>query len=145
MTQSPAAAFVSTRLITDDLDAMVAFYEQLTGTTAVRPAPVFAEIVTPTATLALGSTATVPLFAPGSAEAAANRSAILELLVDDVDAEYARLAALGTAFVAEPALMPWGNRVFFLRDPDQNLVGVFSPVSAEAVERFAGRYGRYGR
>ncbi|WP_217615245.1 VOC family protein [Cellulomonas sp. GbtcB1] len=142
MTQSPGPAFVSIRLITDDLDAMVAFYEQLTGTTALRPAPVFAEIVTPTATLAIGSTATVPLFAPGSAEAAANRSAILELLVDDVDAEYARLAALGTEFVAGPALMPWGNRVFFLRDPDQNLVGVFSPVSAEAVERFAGRYGR---
>ncbi|WP_147796702.1 VOC family protein [Cellulomonas sp. Y8] len=142
MTSSRTPALVSTRLITDDIDAMVDFYEQLTGTTAVRPAPVFAEIVTPTATLALGSTATVPLFAPGSAEAAANRSAIVEFLVDDVDAEYARLAALGTEFVAEPALMPWGNRVFFLRDPDQNLVGVFSPASAEAVERFAGRYGR---
>jgi predicted enzyme related to lactoylglutathione lyase len=142
MTSSQTPALVSIRLITDDLDAMVAFYEQLTGTTALRPAPVFAEIVTPTATLAIGSTATVPLFAPGSAEAAANRSAMLELLVDDVDAEYARLAALGTEFVAGPALMPWGNRVFFLRDPDQNLVGVFSPVSAEAVERFAGRYGR---
>ncbi|MFF8569115.1 VOC family protein [Streptomyces albidoflavus] len=142
MTTSHATAFVSTRIITDNLDAMVHFYEQLTGTTAVRPAPVFAEILTPTATLAIGSTATVPLFAPGSAEAASNRSAIFEFLVNDVDAEYARLAALGTQFVAEPALMPWGNRVFFLRDPDQNLVGVFSPVSAEAVERFAGRYSR---
>ncbi|WP_018179227.1 VOC family protein [Jongsikchunia kroppenstedtii] len=142
MTDSHVTAFVSTRIITDNLDAMVAFYEQLTGTTAVRPAPVFAEIITPTATLAIGSTATVPLFAPGSAEAAANRSAILEFLVQDVDAEFARLAALGMEFVAEPALMPWGNRVFFVRDPDQNLVGVFSPVSAEATERFAGRYGR---
>ncbi|MFE3051099.1 VOC family protein [Streptomyces albidoflavus] len=142
MTTSHATAFVSTRIITDNLDAMVHFYEQLTGTTAIRPAPVFAEILTPTATLAIGSTTTVPLFAPGSAEAASNRSAIFEFLVNDVDAEYARLAALGTQFVAEPALMPWGNRVFFLRDPDQNLVGVFSPESAEAVERFAGRYSR---
>lgn len=142
MTHSRAAAFVSTRIITDNLDAMVDFYEQLTGTTAVRPAPVFAEILTQTATLAIGSTATVPLFAPGSAEAAANRSTIVEFLVDDVDAEYARLDALGTDLVAAPALMPWGNRVFFLRDPDRNLVGVFSPVSAEAIERFAGRYGR---
>jgi predicted enzyme related to lactoylglutathione lyase len=142
MTHSHAAAFVSARIITDNLDAMVDFYEQLTGTTAVRPAPVFAEILTQTAALAIGSTATVPLFAPGSAEAAVNRSAIFEFLVDDVDAEYARLDALGTDIVAEPALMPWGNRVFFLRDPDRNLVGVFSPVSAEAIERFAGRYGR---
>lgn len=142
MTNSHATAFVSTRIITDDLDAMVDFYEQLTGTAASRPAPVFAEILTPTATLAMGSSATVPLFAPGSAEAAANRSVILEFLVDDVDAEYARVAALGMECVAEPALMPWGNRVFFIRDPDQNLVGVFSPVSAEAIERFAGRYDR---
>ncbi|MBK0331625.1 VOC family protein [Brachybacterium sp. MASK1Z-5] len=142
MTTSDATSLVSIRIITDDLDAMVDFYEQLTGTTAVRPAPVFAEILTPIATLALGSTATVPLFAPGSAEAGANRSTILEFLVDDVDAEYARLAALGMEFVAAPALMPWGNRVFFLRDPDQNLVGVFSPVTTEAIERFAGRYGR---
>ena len=142
MTNSYVTAFVSTRIITDNLDAMVDFYEQLTGTTAVRPAPVFAEILTPTATLAIGSTATVPLFAPGSAEAAANRSAILEFLVDDVDTEYARMAALGVEVVAEPALMPWGNRVFFLRDPDQNLVGLFSPASAEAIERFAGRYSR---
>ncbi|WP_043660874.1 VOC family protein [Nocardia thailandica] len=142
MTHYHATAFVSTRLITDDLDPMVAFYEQLTGTSAVRLAPVFAEIVTPTATLAIGSTATVPLFAPGSAEASANRSAILEFLVDDVDAEYARVAALGAEVVAEPALMPWGNRVFFVRDPDANLVGVFSPVSADAIERFAGRHDR---
>jgi predicted enzyme related to lactoylglutathione lyase len=142
MTNSHATAFVSTRIITDNLDAMVHFYEQLTGTTAVRPAPVFAEILTPTATLAIGSTATVPLFAPGSAEAAANRSAILEFLVDDVDTEHARMAALGVEVIAPPALMPWGNRVFFLRDPDHNLVGVFSPVSAEAIERFAGRYSR---
>lgn len=142
MTTSDATSLVSIRIITEDLDAMVDFYERLTGATAVRPAPVFAEILTPTATLALGSSATVPLFAPGSAEAGANRSTILEFLVDDVDAEYTRLAALGMEFVAAPALMPWGNKVFFLRDPDQNLVGVFSPVTPEAIERFAGRYGR---
>lgn len=132
--------FVSTRIITDDLDRMVAFYEQLTGTTAQRPAPVFAEIVTPTATLAIGSTATVPLFAPDSAEAASNHSAILEFLVDDVDAEYTRLSGLGLEFVAEPRTMPWGNRVFFLRDPDGNLIGVFTPSTPEAIERFSGRY-----
>lgn len=140
MTTQHATAFVSTRIITDNLDAMVDFYEQLTGTTAVRPAPVFAEIITPTATLAIGSTATVPLFASGSAEAAANRSAIFEFLVDDVDTEYRRLSTLGIEFVADPALMPWGNRVFFVRDPDRNLVGMFSPVTAEAIERFTGRY-----
>jgi catechol 2,3-dioxygenase-like lactoylglutathione lyase family enzyme len=135
--------FVSTRLITADLDRMVEFYELVTGVAADRPAPVFAEFVLPTATLAIGDVRTVPLFAPGAAEAAANRSAILEFLVGGsggVDAAYERLAAAGVELVTAPALMPWGNRVFFLRDPDGNLVGLFQPETPEAIARFAGRY-----
>ncbi|WP_022882220.1 VOC family protein [Gryllotalpicola ginsengisoli] len=131
--------FVSTRFVTDDVDGMAAFYEQLTGIAASRPAPVFAELITPTATLAIGSTSTVPVFAPGAAEPAANRSAIIEFLVDDVDAEFRRLDALGLDFVTEPALMPWGNRAFFLRDPDGNLIGLFTPSTPAAIERFADR------
>jgi catechol 2,3-dioxygenase-like lactoylglutathione lyase family enzyme len=131
--------FVSTRVVTADLDRMVAFYELVTGVTAIRPAPVFAELVTPTATFAIGHASTVPVFAPGAAEPAANRSAIFEFLVDDVDAEYVRLGEAGLEFVTAPALMPWGNRVFFLRDPDGNLVGLFTPETADAVERFRDR------
>ena len=133
-------SFVSTRIITADLDRMVEFYELVTGIAAERPAPVFAEFVTPVATLAVGDVSTVPLFAPGAAEAAANRSAILEFLVDDVEAEHARLTAAGLEGVTTPALMPWGNRVFFLRDPDGNLVGLFKPETPQAIARFAGRH-----
>lgn len=131
--------FASTRLITADVDRMVAFYELVLGTPASRPAPVFAEFTTRTATLAIGHERTVPVFAPGEAEPAANRSAILEFLVDDVEQEYRRLTAAGLTFVTAPALMPWGNRVFFLRDPDGNLIGLFAPETAEALERFADR------
>jgi hypothetical protein len=44
--------FVSVRIITDNLEEMVAFYEKMTGTTADRPAPVFAELHFPSCTLA---------------------------------------------------------------------------------------------
>ncbi|WP_138444683.1 VOC family protein [Sinomonas susongensis] len=131
--------FVSTRVITQNVDRMAAFYELVTGVTASRPAPVFAELITPTATFAIGDVSTVPAFAPGAAEAAANRSAIFEFLVDDVDAEFDRLTDLGLETVTAPALMPWGNRVFFLRDPDGNLIGLFKPETADAVERFRER------
>jgi hypothetical protein len=83
--------FASTRLVAADIKAMVGFYEVVTGQTAEWLAPVFAEIVTPSATLALGSVETVKLFKEGSAEAAANRTAILEFRVDDIDAEFERL------------------------------------------------------
>ena len=63
--------FASTRLVAADIKAMVGFYEMVTGQTAEWLAPVFAEIVTPSATLAIGSAETVALFKEGSAEAGA--------------------------------------------------------------------------
>ena len=131
--------FTSVRIITDDLEGMVAFYETVTGLTAERPAPVFAELISPLATLAIGHTQTVSLFGEGSAEAAANRSAILEFRVDDVDVEYERLRPQIETWVQEPTTMPWGNRSILLRDPDGNLVNLFTPVTEEAIERFSGR------
>jgi hypothetical protein len=81
----------STRLIAADIKGMVAFYEMVTGLPAKWLAPVFAEIVTPTATLALGSVETVALWKPCSAEPGANRTAYLEFQVEDIDADYERL------------------------------------------------------
>jgi catechol 2,3-dioxygenase-like lactoylglutathione lyase family enzyme len=128
---------VSVRIITADVDRMVDFYARLTGAAVDRPVPDFAEIRTPNGTLALGSTRTVALFGAGTAEAAANRSAIVELLVDDVDAVYARLKVWVTTFVNEPTTMPWGNRSLLLRDPDANLVNLFTPATATAQEKFS--------
>jgi hypothetical protein len=83
--------FVSTRIITADVGRLVAFYEMVTGADAVWGNELFAEIPTPVGVLAIGSEKTVALFGAGSAEAASNRSAIIEFIVDDVDAEYERL------------------------------------------------------
>ena len=131
--------FASIRIITDDLDRLVDFYEQVTGVSAERPAPVFAELVLPSATLAIGDSQTVQLFGAGSARAADNHRVIIEFQVDDVDAEYQRLMPLVDDWVQEPTAMPWGNRSILFRDPDGNLVNLYTPVSEEAVERFKGR------
>lgn len=128
--------FVSTRIITADVKRLVAFYESVTGVTAVWGNELFAEIPTGVGTLAIGSDKTVALFGAGSAEPAANRTAILEFLVDDVDAEYARLREQLTDVVTEPTTMPWGNRALLFRDPEGNLVNLFTPVSPEARAKF---------
>ena len=65
--------FASTRIVARDIGALVAFYEMATGMKADWLAPIFAEIVTPGATLAIGASESVALFAAGSAEPAANR------------------------------------------------------------------------
>ena len=121
-------SLVSVRLITDDVDRLTAFYERLTGVAAHRPSPEFAEVRTPGGTLAVGSTRTVPLFGPGSAEPASNRTAIVEFRVDDVDAVHAGLDDT-VEVVTAPTTMPWGNRSLLVRDPDGTLVNCFAPVS----------------
>ncbi|THA76412.1 VOC family protein [Streptomyces sp. A0642] len=129
--------FVSVRVISGDVARLVAFYERATGVSARWANEDFAELRTASATLAIGSTRTVPLFAPGSARPAENRSVILEFRVDDVDGVYERLTGFVEDFVNEPTTMPWGNRALLFRDPDGNLVNFFSPVTPSAIERFA--------
>ena len=126
--------FASVRLITDDLDALVAFYEQVTGVTADRPAPVFAEFHFRSCTLAIGHSSTARLF-NDAARPASNQSAILEWIVSDVDAEFERLQPVVTRWEQEPTDMPWGNRSVLFRDPDGNLVNLFAPVSDQAIAR----------
>jgi predicted enzyme related to lactoylglutathione lyase len=123
-------------MITDDLDRVVQFYEQVTGISAVRPAPVFAELRLPSCTIAFGHTQTAQLF-NNSARPADNHTVIIEFLVDDVDSEFERLKPLVSEWVQEPTTMPWGNRSILFRDPDGNLVNLFTPVTEEAMKRLS--------
>jgi len=119
----------SIRIITHDVDSLARFYETVTGTVATRPAPVFAEIRTTSGTLAIASTATVAMLGDRAPEPASNNTIVIEFLVDDVDAEFARLQNDLDDIVLEPTTMPWGNRSTLFRDPDGNLVNVFSRPS----------------
>jgi catechol 2,3-dioxygenase-like lactoylglutathione lyase family enzyme len=128
---------VSLRIITDDVARLVEFYEKVTGLNATWSNEFFAEISTSVGTVAIASTRTVSAFAAGSARAADNRSVIIEFLVEDVDSLYAALDGVVQGFVNEPTTMPWGNRSLLIRDPDGNLVNLFTPVTPEAVKKFA--------
>ena len=129
--------FVSIRIITGDIKRLVGFYERATGVPATWYTEDFAEITTPRATLAIGSTRTVPLFGPGVARPADNHTVIIEFLVDDVDSEYQKLRELSVDFVNEPTTQPWGNRSLLFRDPDGNLINFFTPITPEALSRNA--------
>ncbi|MEW2289897.1 VOC family protein [Streptomyces sp. NPDC047841] len=129
--------FISVRIITGDVARLVEFYERATGAQATWANEDFAELKTAGATLAIGSTRTVPLFAPGSARPADNHSVITEFLVDDVDSVYNHLTGFVTDFVTQPTTTPWGNRSLLFRDPDGNLVNFFTPLTPAAIEKFA--------
>jgi uncharacterized glyoxalase superfamily protein PhnB len=130
--------FASTRLIAADIHAMVGFYEMVTGLKADWLAPVFAEIVTPAATLAIGAAETVALWKDGSAEPGANRTAYIEFQVADIESDYERLKAK-VPLVHGLKMMPWGNKTFQFRDPEGTAVSLYMPATDEAKRRFASR------
>lgn len=129
---------VSTRIITADVEALVKFYEKVTGLTLKQFTPDFAELQTKTATLAIGSINTLQFFGGESvAQAAKNHSTIIEFMVDNVEQEYDRLAVfLEEYIVQKPTIMPWGNNSLLFRDPDGNLVNLFTPITPEAIKKF---------
>jgi catechol 2,3-dioxygenase-like lactoylglutathione lyase family enzyme len=133
-----AVDLVSIRMITDDLERVVQFYERVTGVAAVRYTPEFAELIMPSFTLAIGHTNTTQLFGEDSARPADNHTVIIEFKVDDVDSEYERLKPIVSDWVQQPTTMPWGNRSILFRDPDGNLVNYFTPVTEDAITKFNG-------
>jgi uncharacterized glyoxalase superfamily protein PhnB len=112
----------------------VSFYTRLTGVAATRPVPDFAELRFAGLVLAISTERMVQQFNAGAARAAANRSAILEFEVDDVDALHQQLDAATVDLAMPPTTMPWGNRSMLLRDPDGNVVNVFSRPMAKLQE-----------
>ena len=123
--------FASVRLVTNNVDGLVAFYSMLTGGAAARPSPEFAELRFDGATLAISSERLVKQFNAGAAIAAANRSAMVEFQVDDVDAVRATCGRTSTTSCSR-LICRGGNRSMLLRDPDGNAINVFARPSRAA-------------
>jgi predicted enzyme related to lactoylglutathione lyase len=127
----------SLRIITDDLKRMVQFFEQITGLSAQWYTDDFAELVTGTSTLAMGSIRTMSLFGEGLVKPASNNSVIIEFRVENVDDEFEKIKNFITDIVQVPTTMPWGNRSLLFRDPDGNLINFFTPVTVDAIKKFS--------
>ncbi|WP_313004283.1 VOC family protein [Chryseobacterium gleum] len=127
----------SLRLISKDIKAAVAFYEQVIGITATWYTEDFAELSTNSITIAIGSIRTMQMFSEGLTDFAGTKSTIIEFLVKNVDEEYERIKEIASEIIQEPTTMPWGNRSLLFCDPDGNMINFFTPVSEEAVKKFS--------
>ena len=137
MTTTNTVQLASVRVITDDLPRLVRFYGAVTGATAHWLTDDFVEFVTPSATFALSHPSRVAFISENTPRPAANDSAIVEFLVDDVDALFARLQDEfgGDLVVVQPSTtMPWGNRSVLLRDPDGALINLYTPVTPQGLQ-----------
>lgn len=137
MTTTNTVQLASVRVITDDLPRLVRFYEIVTGATAQYLTDDFVELVTPSATFALSHPRRVAFISKNTPRPAANNSAIVEFLVDDAEALFARLQAEygdDLQVVQAPAMMPWGNLSVLVRDPDGALINLYTPMTPQALQ-----------
>ena len=119
--------FASIRVVTADFERLRGFYAALTGVTPNDLAPGFCEIPLEGCTLAISNEALINAVNGGAIVPGANRSAMIELRVDDVEAVRALVADQALAEIVQPPTkMPWGNVSMLLRDPDGAIVNIFS-------------------
>jgi predicted enzyme related to lactoylglutathione lyase len=117
-----------TRLVTADVARLTQFYETVSQSKAEVLNSSFVQFQNEACKgLAIVELASTRAYGDGVAEAGANRSAILDFEVDNVDAEYERLLTNVSDWVMAPKVMPWGARAIVFRDPDGNLVNMYSP------------------
>ena len=116
------------RMVTDDVEGLAGFYARLLGVpTALNE--YYVEIQAGPASVGFSQrrfTEHREADSPPAPGAGRRDEIILDFLVDDVDAEYPRIAALGVDLVLPPTTQPWGNRSMMFRDPAGHLVNVFS-------------------
>jgi catechol 2,3-dioxygenase-like lactoylglutathione lyase family enzyme len=120
---------VSVRYLVDDVDAAIAFYTSHLGfQVRMSAAPAFADIVRGRLRLLLSG----PLSSAGRAMADGEVPAPggwnrIHFVVDDLDAEVARLRAAGVPFRNDIVSGP-GGRQILLVDPAGNFVELFEPA-----------------
>ena len=125
---------VQSRIITDDVERLAAFYARLVGV-PVALNEYYVEVQAGRMSVGFSRHRFTedhrcrPAVANGGAgdtPPGRRPEIILDFLVGDADAEYERIKALGVTWVMPPASQPWGNRSMIFRDPGGNLVSVFS-------------------
>jgi uncharacterized glyoxalase superfamily protein PhnB len=115
-------------LISNDVKRLVDFYEPVLALKASWSGSDYAELRTNAAVLAVFAADAQEEYIPRAAQAAENRSVILQFRVADVDVEYKRLQSLVKIWVKPPTTQPWGTRSIYFRDPDGNLVDFYNPT-----------------
>jgi catechol 2,3-dioxygenase-like lactoylglutathione lyase family enzyme len=117
----------SVRYIVDDVQAAIDFYTGHLGFTLnMSAAPAFADVVRGPLRLLLSGPASSGARATPDDAATPGRNRV-HLLMDDLDAEVARLRDAGLSFRSDVVSGPGGRQVL-LADPAGNLVELFQPA-----------------
>lgn len=113
-------------IITEHVKALSDFYTEILQIEPQAYGDDYAEFPTGGGVLSIFSFKAQEELAPGSSAPASNRCLELEFQVEDVDKEFSRLKQIGVQLVKPLTTQAWGNRSFYYRDPDGNLINFYS-------------------
>ncbi len=128
---SDRSELVSVRYIVDDVGKAVGFYTKLLDFKVLTNfPPAFADVVRGNLRLLLsGPTSSAGRPMADGAKPQPGGWNRIHLIVDDIDAEVARLREAGAAFRNDILSGPGGKQVL-LQDPSGNVVELFQPAAA---------------
>lgn len=121
---------VSVRYMVDDVEAALAFYTKALGFEALTNfPPAFADVARGNLRLLLsGPTSSAGRPMPDGAKPGPGGWNRIHLIVDDIEAEVARLRAAGAPFRNDILSGPGGKQIL-LEDPSGNVVELFQPAA----------------
>ena len=126
----PNDELVSVRYMVDDVDEAIAFYTKMLGfETLTSAAPAFADVKRGNLRLLLAgpqSSAGRPM--PDGSKPGPGGWNRIHFIVDDIDAEVARLRDAGATFRNDIVEGPGGKQIL-LQDPSGNIVELFQPAA----------------
>jgi catechol 2,3-dioxygenase-like lactoylglutathione lyase family enzyme len=124
-----ADSAVNVRYMVDDVEAAVAFYTKHFGfTLGSNMAPAFADVVRgPLRILLSGPKSSAGRPMPDGSTPGPGGWNRIHFIVDDIDAEIARLRAAGVHFRSDVVTGPGGKQIV-LDDPSGNPIELFQPA-----------------
>ena len=125
---------VNVRYLVDDVAAAIAFYTTHLGfTLEADMGPAFAEVRRGELSLLLsGPQSSAGRAMPDGRKPGPGGWNRIHLIVDDIDAEVARLRAAGAQFRNDVITGPGGKQVL-IQDPSGNVIEIFQPAAAFAA------------